>query len=627
MPFFKQAASTSYSRESHKGGEDWFHNMDRGGYVRTEISDSRKEHVLLDAKGPGTVTRFWTANPRIVNLTRFYFDGEETPRIVVPFNELFNGKTKPFASEFSYISGTGGNLYYPLPYSDSLKITVEEEDKPLSLYYEIGYRTYPSGTNVKSLELTESQTWKEVQAKVARFLVSPESVPSPGKLEQISREVTITPGETFFLDNISGEKSVYGWSAQIENLRESSDWEDPHRAHNAYRFLLLEIIFDGEESIRVPLGDFFGSAPGINPYKNFFFTVEPGGQMTSRLIMPFRKSMELRLHNSGSMAYSVKLNFKIGPYTFGKTGCHLRAQWGTFTSDTWPPFDANFLTTEGEGKVVGSVYMIANDGLIWWGEGDQKIWVDGEPFPSTFGTGTEDDYGYAYGHNRTFTRPYHAQTRVDGPASGGHISLNRWYVLDAIPYTSSLRYDQEIWHWMPCRPTWTYVVYWYARPGTPEPQAVDPDVLGAVDLGIRENKLDPLEGELFVFNATAGSAGKERLANCSRAEHLVWRDSKPGDILEVFFPVPEAGLYSIELNLCQSPQYGRQKLYINGMAVDGEIDSYSPELFWLHPQLGVFDLREGTNVLEVRTLESNPAADAGNLFGLDYIFLVKQKKD
>ena len=48
--------------------------------------------------------------------------------------------------------------------------------------------------------------------------------------------------------------------------------------------------------------------------------------------------------------------------------------------------------------------------LIWWGEGDQKIFVDGESFPSTFGTGTEDDYGYAYGSNRPFAGPYHAQT-------------------------------------------------------------------------------------------------------------------------------------------------------------------------------------------------------------------------
>jgi hypothetical protein len=54
------------------------------------------------------------------------------------------------------------------------------------------------------------------------------------------------------------------------------------------------------------------------------------------------------------------------------------------------------------------------------------------------------------------------------------------------------------------------------------------------------------------------------------------------------------------------------------------IDGYSPELFWLHAKLGVFDFKEGENTLEVEALEPNTEASPGNLFGLDYIFLVKQ---
>lgn len=80
----------------------------------------------------------------------------------------------------------------------------------------------------------------------------------------------------------------------------------------------------------------------------------------------------------------------------------------------------------------------------------------------------------------------------------------------------------------------------------------------------------------------------------------------------------------MELNLCQSPRYGRQKLSINGVPVDGEIDCYAQELYWLHPQLGVFELKRGDNILEVRTLEPNPEAETGNLFGLDYIFLIRR---
>jgi hypothetical protein len=125
-PYFKEAAATSYSRESHKGGEAWFDNKDVGQYVCTETNDGRKEHVLADLKGPGTITRFWSANPTMANIVRFYFDGEPRPRLELPLKDMFGGGIPAFALEFSYVSGTGGNLYFPFPYAAALKITIEE---------------------------------------------------------------------------------------------------------------------------------------------------------------------------------------------------------------------------------------------------------------------------------------------------------------------------------------------------------------------------------------------------------------------------------------------------------------------------------------------------------------------
>ena len=625
-PFFTSGTASSYSRKSHEGGDAWFDNYDVGQYVRTETRDGRREHVLADLEGPGTVTRFWSANPDRNDTTRFYFDGEETPRLAVPLSALFHASTPPFGPVFSYISGTGGNLYYPLPYARSLRITVEEgaQGSPLRLYYEIGHRTYATGTTVETFVPGDAATWEEMQTRVARALTEPRSAPAPVTSRRINERLDIAPGEARRLPTIVGEQAVFEWSVRVRGTHESKIWRDPQRAHNAYRFLLLEIGFDGARSIETPLGDFFGSAPGVNPYENLLFTVDGEGWMTSRLLMPFAETMDLSIRNAGEVAYHVELTLLVGPRAFGPRDQHLRAQWGAATRDTWPPFDVNLLETTGAGKVVGSSYQIANDVLIWWGEGDQKIFVDGESFPSTFGTGTEDDYGFAYGYNRPFTRPYHAQTRVDGPASGGHISLNRWYVLDALPYHTALRFDQEIWHWMPCRPTWTHVVYWYAAPGTPGPRPVDRDTLAPVDLGIREDMLDPIEGELLACAATAGAAASERLANCSRAEHLVWRGAAPGERLTMRFEVPEAGRYAVELNLCMAPQYGRQRVSLNGVAAEAVFDCYSPTLRWLHPKLGSFELVKGENVLEVEALTPHPDAIPDHLFGLDYIFLVRQ---
>jgi len=620
-PFFKEAMASSYSRESRKGGEAWFDNKDVGQYVRTEMNAGRKEHVLADLRGPGTITRFWSANPDLTNAVRFYFDGEARPRLELPLSSLFTGRTPPWGPEFSYISGTGGNLYYPIPFGASLKITIEEKDKPVRLYYEIGHRAYPEGTLVETFDPAKAADWADTQAETARALIHPKSAAAPDAKFQ-SALLTVEPGRTAEFPELKGEQAVFEWSARILGTRESRDWADPKRPHNAWRNVLLDIDFDGERSVSVPLGDFFGSAPGVNPYENLFFTVAADGTMTSRLLMPFRTGMRLRLTDAGPIAYSIELKVLAGRRPFTEGTYHLRAQWGTLTRDSWPFFDLNFLDAKGEGKVVGTVYQIANPSLIWWGEGDQKVFVDCESFPSTFGTGTEDDYGFAYGDNHPFVRPFHAQTRVDGPWSGGHVSLNRWYVLDALPFRSGIRFDQEIWHWMPCRPTWTHVIYWYAAPGTPGPRAVDRTMLVPRDLGIREDMLEPLEGEALAHEETGGTAKKERLANCSGAEHLVWREAEPGDRLMVHFPVPAAGRYSIELNLCMSPDYGRHRFFINGRAVPGVFDSFSAKLFWRQAELGVFDMNGGDNVLTVEALDPN--ARLGNLFGLDYVFLIRK---
>ncbi len=231
-PFFKEAMASSYSRESHKGGEAWFHNNDAGQYIRKETNSGRTEYVVADLTGPGAITRFWSANPRMRNIARFYFDGEIEPRLAVPLAGLFTGNTAPFASDFSYISATGGNLYYPLPYQSSLKITVEENPnanepvkpgerpKTLRLYYEIGYRTYPAGTQVETFDAQKAGTWRDVQDAVGRALYHPAPAPAPVASEWIRRRVTILPGDTFRLPAVVGEKAVFTWSARVSGTKD-----------------------------------------------------------------------------------------------------------------------------------------------------------------------------------------------------------------------------------------------------------------------------------------------------------------------------------------------------------------------------------------------------------------------
>ena len=125
----------------------------------------------------------------------------------------------------------------------------------------------------------------------------------------------------------------------------------------------------------------------------------------------------------------------------------------------------NYVTIDGKGVYVGDSLTIFNGAATWWGEGDEKIFVDGEDFPSHFGTGTEDYYGYAWCLPAAFSAPFHAQPEGDGNLRGGFSVNSRYRALDAIPFDESIKFDMELWHWGATKMNYAPTTFFYARPG------------------------------------------------------------------------------------------------------------------------------------------------------------------
>ena len=172
-PWYTCAQASSYDRKAKSPTQDWFANWDAGKYLRVETREGRKERVMADLKGPGAVVRIWSANP--AGVMRFYFDGEANPRLMAPAGDLLSGKVKPFGDPFAYVSSAGWNLYYPLPYAKSLKITVDDTDgdKSAGMYYHVGYRTYGPSTAYASAIAV-------VNSGFALMLLEPPPVRTPG---------------------------------------------------------------------------------------------------------------------------------------------------------------------------------------------------------------------------------------------------------------------------------------------------------------------------------------------------------------------------------------------------------------------------------------------------------------
>ncbi len=625
-PYFTMAQSSSYDRRTNTSPtSDPFANGDAGNFLRAEQTPKGIEYVMADLKGPGAVVRLWSANPS--GTIKFYFDGETTPRISVKLSELLNGKVPPFTEPFGYNASSGTNLYFPFPYAKSLKITANGDDggHPTSLYYHVGFRSYTPGTRVKTFTWDDCLKNKDAMAKQAERLVHPTSSADT----KVIAQGNITQGGALVADlkeNISSAIRTLQIQVPVLSKVEAKQlaWEDPRQTHNVLRNLLLKVSFDGETCIETPLGDFFGSAPGINPYENVPMGMAADGTLTCRFVMPFEHAASIRIENLGPEV-PITVKAAVKPYPWSPDTYLFHAQWLGEIGRTRPFRDMKFLDVKGEGLFVGTSLSVGSPVATWWGEGDEKAWVDGESFPSTFGTGTEDYYGYAWGSPELFFRPYHAQPRCDGPGSMGHTSLNRWQIFDPISYSSSLKFNVEMWHWADVTASFLHTTYWYAKPGGTPPAPVDRSLLAPLKIEPPKPVEGAIEGEsLEVVSKTGGTTEiQEGFFQTSGGKQLWWKDAKPGEKLVLKLTVPEDGSYEVAGNFCVARDYGIHRIRINGKQIS-PIDFFAEDIGWKKLTLGTFTLAKGEAILEIECTGHRPQALPSNMFAIDYLLLNKK---
>jgi hypothetical protein len=463
-PPYVARASSSYDRRSLSPAspDGWFANDDwasetRPNYLRTEARASRREIVLMDAKGPGALVRIWSASP--AGVMRFYFDGEEKPEIEVPFELLVRGKG-PIPEPFSYVAAKGFNAYFPLPFRTGLKVTIDslvaknpwQDGMFERIYYHLSYRSYaenvtPRVRTYRRDELTAMLAGVETAANVFR---------EPWRAYEPPPGVRTVP-----LRADAGALRARVERAGGGVIREFSLLvRDP--SETALSRARISMRFDGEATVETPLVDFFAAGPVLTPYDSLPFTVRADGTLVCRFAMPFREQAEVVVEGAPNAEGALAVVSQ--PFTESSLYFHARHR-PPAAADSQPPKDLRMIDIDGEGVYAGDVFGIENPNDRWWGEGDEKIYLDGETFPSFFGTGTEDYYGYAWSTGELFFRALHAQTRAGGPGFSGSFSVNRFRTLDAIPFKKSLRFDMELWHWGQTRVTWQALIYYYARPG------------------------------------------------------------------------------------------------------------------------------------------------------------------
>jgi hypothetical protein len=510
VPGYRLMQASSYNRESvAPDSAGWFANADMSHFIRVEENEGRREFVMLDAEGPGAIVRWWMTFYKAQDgIIRIYIDNDSTARVEGTPASLLSGTDLapyPFSASVQEGADLGEpgrnydyNLYMPITFEKHLKITYECDSLRLlfdyegktvprgyywpDVFYNICYRIYVKDTPVESFSMqSHVRALSNAEQTSAILLSEP-----PGSAGTKVFEGELSPGDSLVFTLVQDNSAISSLVAEIS----------AGNMNQALRSTVIAMSFDGVQSVWVPAGEFFGTGYSLKPHSTWMNARDDKGVMKSFWVMPFRKSCRISFVNFGTESVSVRGSAGTEKYRWQRNSMYFGAAWHEYynirTRDSsGSPIDLNFIQISGKGLYAGDQVTLFNNTWHWWGEGDEKIFVDGESFPSSFGTGTEDYYGYSFGRQEAFSHPFIAQPEGKGNMNFGPVVNMRHRSLDAIPFLSSIDANMELWHWADVRLNYALTTYFYAEPGSKINIRPDPD-------GVRRHVI--LSREDFVNN-------------------------------------------------------------------------------------------------------------------------------
>jgi hypothetical protein len=483
-PVFTLHQSSSYNRESvSPDSSGWFANGDASRFIRVETNGGRREFVLLDTEGPGAVVRWWMTFWKAQHGTlRVYIDNDTIPVLSGLPADILRGKsvTEPplaVAVQDGAPLGEEGrdydhNFYVPLPFSSHCKITYEcdfierrYEADGIKIpegfwwpdaFYNIGYRLYPKNVKVESVTAEALASARELLNKTGKSLTFHEKTFN----EVLKFGKTLGSGDSLVVGiNESG--------LALKHLALSISAAD---LPQALRSVVLKGSFDNTMTIWTPSGEFFGSGYCTAPHETWMTKADTAKSLESWWIMPFRESCSLVFINYGRDSVTLSGSAGFSSYEWKESSMYFASSWHEYynirtVSETQEPFDLNYVKVRGKGIYAGDQITLFNSTHDWWGEGDEKIFIDGEKFPSSFGTGSEDYYGYSFGREESFSHPFLSQPSGKGNMSPGLTVNTRLRSLDAIPFYTGISSNIELWHWADTRINYALTTFFYVLPG------------------------------------------------------------------------------------------------------------------------------------------------------------------
>jgi len=280
--------------------------------------------------------------------------------------------------------------------------------------------------------------------------------------------------------------------------------------------IILRVYWDGHEEpcVETPIGPFFGQGWDESyDFASFPLAAGPreGRGLVSYFAMPFAKGARIEVENDsgrGIDAFYYYVDYveldtlppEMGRFHAwynrevtealpdGENEWSLLGPQGKNTTGT-----DNFLIADilGKGHYVGVNYYVQSPGPMWYGEGDDMFFIDGEAWPpSLHGTGTEDYFNTSWSPKTLFSHPFYGYGRVNDDVGWlGRTHVYRFHIADPVYFDESLRFSIEHGHDNNLTLDLSTVAYWYQRePHKAYPSMIDREgrkprpPIGAVDI-------------------------------------------------------------------------------------------------------------------------------------------------
>lgn len=396
------------------------HTGQTGSYDRTGgngdasfwyyLRGNPRRAVMADVRGPGVISRIWVTafDPNVARI-EIFIDGSATP-VVSAYMRDFFGNLPPFTPPLSTPSTGSWISYVPIPFERSCRIeAIDARADDNIIYYNVTYRQFSSGSAIaEPFQMPPTANQQADLNTFAQQWSARSQDPKPPTVGEqvISSAHFILRGQKATLANLPGAGVITGIRLSVDHDNAGTLPDTRIRAR-----------WDGNSTyaIDAATGSFFGSTFARANAEGLPLGTKDG-HAYCYLPMPYANGAVIEVENTAPFDVYIgeaRITYvPMNPAEVGRMRFHTQYKEQTIFGGM-PSY--RILDTTGRGHYLGCTMSI-RAGDPNWGilEGDEQIYVNGEPTASILGTGTEDYFnGGFYFSGGTVSLPFHGLPSLD----------------------------------------------------------------------------------------------------------------------------------------------------------------------------------------------------------------------